>query len=265
MFELTTPSLIVFQNVDRTMSKAIPTDLPMHAFASASDFDAFMEEHHESAAGFYLKLAKKSSGIPSVSADEAIEVGLCYGWIDGWGRGIDEAWYFKRYTPRRAKSIWSQKNVATVARLDRAGRMRPAGMAAVVAAKTDGRWERAYAGPATIQVPDDFNDALKNEEHSLKFFNTLNKSDRYSVLWRIQTASPSARAGRIQAMLELLERNQIPGKPGRQKESIRAGKGTANSKALDEPATGRHSTKHTRASLPVTARRSNRLMKSNGQ
>jgi uncharacterized protein YdeI (YjbR/CyaY-like superfamily) len=192
------------------MSKPIPTDLPMHAFPSAADFDVFMNDNHEKLPAFYLKLAKKSSGIPSVTADEAIEVGLCYGWIDGWGRGIDDDWYFKRYTPRRAKSIWSQKNVATVAKLSEAGRMRSAGLAAVESARKDGRWGRAYAGPATIEVPDDLAVALTSDDIASKFFGALNRSDRYSVLWRIETASPTARARRIQAMLELLARKAVP-------------------------------------------------------
>lgn len=192
------------------MTKPLPTDLPYHSFTSASEFDGFLEANHATLPAFYLKLAKKSAGVKSITADEAIEVGLCHGWIDGWGRSIDDKWYFKRYTPRRPKSIWSQKNVATVGRLTEAGRMRPAGIATVEAAQKDGRWDRAYGGPSNIEVPEDLAAALAKNKAASKFFNGLNRSDRYSVLWRIQTASPTARAGRLEAMLAMLTNEEVP-------------------------------------------------------
>lgn len=122
-----------------------------------------------------------------------------------------EAYYqFVRYTPRRAKSIWSQKNVNTVAKLIETGRMRPAGLAAVEAAKADGRWDRAYAGPSTIAVPDDFAAVLKEVLDAATFFETLNKSDRYAVLWRVQTATPTARPGRIETLVQMLAEKKRP-------------------------------------------------------
>jgi uncharacterized protein YdeI (YjbR/CyaY-like superfamily) len=192
-------------------AKTLPTDLPIHSFSNAANFEAFLEREHATAPGIHLKLAKKSSGIASVSGAEAVEIALCFGWIDGRANGVDDDWWLVRYTPRRAKSIWSQKNVATIGRLMEEGRVRPAGLAAVQAAKSDGRWDRAYAGPATITVPKDLATALATNGAAAVFFDGMNKSDRYSVLWRIETASPKSRALRIEAMIELLAAGKCPG------------------------------------------------------
>ncbi|KAJ5134417.1 hypothetical protein N7448_000561 [Penicillium atrosanguineum] len=191
-------------------SKPIPADFPAYSFPTTKELEEFFEREHKTAPAFYLKLAKKASGIPSVNAAEAVETALCFGWIDGWGRKIDDKWWFVRYTPRRAKSIWSQKNVSTVRRLIETGRMRPAGLAVVDAAKADGRWDRAYAGPSNITVPDDFAAALKDAPDAATFFESFNKTDRYSVLWRVQTASPTARAGRIEALVQMLSEKKRP-------------------------------------------------------
>jgi uncharacterized protein YdeI (YjbR/CyaY-like superfamily) len=191
--------------------KPAPTDLPTHAFPSASAFATFLAAHHTTAPGLYLKLAKKSSGHASVSGAEAVETALCYGWIDGRANALDADWWLVRYTPRRPKSIWSQKNVATVARLVEEERMRPAGLAAVEAAKADGRWERAYAGPATMEVPDDFREALEGCGPAKAFWEGVNRSERYSVLWRVETASVKSRAQRIEALVQMLAVGKIPG------------------------------------------------------
>lgn len=187
-----------------------PEDLPIHSFPSANELEAFLEREHKSLTGFHLKLAKKASGIPSVTAAEAVETALCFGWIDGRANPFDKDWWLVRYTPRRAKSIWSQKNVRTVAKLLEDERMRPAGLAAVEAAKADGRWDRAYAGPATITVPDDFARALNMDPAAASFFDTLNKTDRYSVLWRVQTASPKTRQNRIETLVQTLAQGKWP-------------------------------------------------------
>jgi uncharacterized protein YdeI (YjbR/CyaY-like superfamily) len=175
------------------------------AFASAADFDAWLAAEHDRAPGLFLRIAKKSAGIPSVTAAEAVEVALCHGWIDGRGNRVDDDWFTVRYTPRRAKSVWSQKNVETVARLIADGRMRPAGLAAVEAAQADGRWDRAYAGSATITVPDDLAAALAAEPAAEAFFAALDKTNRYSVLWRVHTAdNPQMRTKRIATCVRML-------------------------------------------------------------
>jgi uncharacterized protein YdeI (YjbR/CyaY-like superfamily) len=194
--------------------KQLPTDHPIYTFASPKDFEAFLDREHSTAAGCYIKLAKKASGIPSITAAEAVEVCLCFGWIDGGGGGtIDDKWWLTRYTPRRSKSMWSKKNTDTVQRLMKEGMMRPAGLAAVEAAKADGRWDRAYDGPANIVVPEDLAAALSLEPTALAFFDGLSKSERYAVLHRVQIASSKARASRIEALVQVLAAGNVPGRP----------------------------------------------------
>jgi uncharacterized protein YdeI (YjbR/CyaY-like superfamily) len=181
------------------------TQFETRAFRTAADFDGWLAAEHDRAPGLFLKFAKKSSGIPSITAPEAVEVALCHGWIDGRGNRVDDVWFTVRYTPRRPKSVWSQKNVETVARLIADGRMRPAGLAQVEAAQADGRWDRAYAGSATITVPDDLAAALAAEPAAEAFFSTLDKTNRYAVLWRVHTAAtPLTRANRIAACVQML-------------------------------------------------------------
>jgi uncharacterized protein YdeI (YjbR/CyaY-like superfamily) len=181
------------------------TDFETRVFPSAADFDAWLTTEHDRAPGVFVKIAKKSAGIPSITAAEAVEVALCHGWIDGRGNRVDDVWFTVRYTPRRSRSVWSQKNVETVARLIADGRMRPAGLAAVEAARADGRWDRAYAGSATITVPDDLAAALAAEPAAESFFAGLDKTNRYAVLWRVHTAgTPQTRAKRIAACVQML-------------------------------------------------------------
>lgn len=185
-------------------AKTQPPELPTYSFPSTTDFEAFLEKEHTTVPGFYLKLAKKASGMPSITAAEAVEVALCFGWIDGRANGVDDTWWTVRYTPRRAKSIWSQKNVATVARLIEEGKMRSAGLQAMDAAKRDGRWERAYAGPANMVVPEDFRGVLEGNREAERFFRGLNKSERYAVLWRVETASVKTREGVVGRLVGML-------------------------------------------------------------
>ena len=183
----------------------LPTDLPVLAFADQAALEAWLEGEHLTAPGLYVKIAKKASGVPSVNWEQLVEVLLRFGWIDGRANRLDDSFYLQRITPRRPKSVWSLKNVATVERLTAEGRMRPAGLAAVEAAKSDGRWERAYAGPATITVPDDLSAALDAVPAARTAFDALNSQDRYSVLHRVHTATTEkTRAKRIAALVEQL-------------------------------------------------------------
>jgi uncharacterized protein YdeI (YjbR/CyaY-like superfamily) len=183
----------------------LPTDLPVLPFADQTELEAWFEAEHAGAPGLYVKIAKKGAGIASVTAAEVVESALCFGWIDGRGNRLDDSWYLLRLTPRRKRSVWSQKNVDTVEALTRADRMRPAGLAAVEAAKADGRWERAYAGSATITVPDDLAAALAAEPAAQREFEVLDGANRYAVLWRVHTAgTPATRARRIATLVELL-------------------------------------------------------------
>jgi uncharacterized protein YdeI (YjbR/CyaY-like superfamily) len=183
----------------------LPTDLPVLHFPDQAAFEAWLEAEHATAPGVYVKLAKKGAGVPSVTYAELVESCLCFGWIDGRSNRLDEKFYLQRLTPRRARSVWSQKNVDAVEALTLAGRMRPAGLAAVDAARADGRWERAYAGSATITVPDDLAAALAAEPAAQKEFEALDGANRYAVLWRVHTApSDKARTNRIVALVQML-------------------------------------------------------------
>jgi len=183
----------------------LPTDLPVLAFADQAALERWLEAEGATAPGVYVKLAKKGAGVPSVTYAELVESCLCFGWIDGRSNRLDDSFYLQRITPRRARSVWSQKNVDAVEELILAGRMRPSGLAAVDAARADGRWERAYAGSATITVPDDLAAALAAEPAAEREFEALDGANRYAVLWRVHTAASAAtRAKRIAALVELL-------------------------------------------------------------
>jgi uncharacterized protein YdeI (YjbR/CyaY-like superfamily) len=182
-----------------------PTDLPVLRFADQASFEAWLEAEHATAPGAYVVIAKKGAPEPTLAQAEMIESLLCFGWIDGRVQRLDEHYFLTRVTPRRAKSIWSQKNVESVGRLIEAGRMRPAGLAAVEAAQADGRWDRAYAGSATITVPDDLAAALAASPAAQREFESLDGANRYAVLWRVHTAvTPEARARRIATCVEML-------------------------------------------------------------
>ena len=183
----------------------LPTDLPVLAFPDQAGLESWLEAEHETAQGLYVKIAKKGAGVPSINWEQMVEVLLCFGWIDGRANRLDDHFYLQRVTPRRPKSVWSQKNVATVERLIAEGRMRPAGLAAVEAAKADGRWERAYAGPATITMPDDLAAALDAEPAARTAYDALDGQNRYAVLHRVHTAAtPATRAKRIAAAVDML-------------------------------------------------------------
>jgi uncharacterized protein YdeI (YjbR/CyaY-like superfamily) len=189
----------------------LPTDLPVRAFPDQAALEEWLDAEHATAPGLYVRLAKKGSGVPSVTYAELVESVLCFGWIDGRSQRLDETSYLQRITPRRPRSVWSQKNVAAVEALTAAGRMRPAGLAQVEAARADGRWERAYAGPATITVPDDLAAALAAEPAAQQAFGALDGRNRYAVLHRVTTAAtPQTRARRIAALVTMLAEGRRP-------------------------------------------------------
>lgn len=183
----------------------LPTDLPVLGFPDQGGLEMWLEAEHSTAPGLYVRLAKKGAGVASVTYAELVEACLCFGWIDGRSNRLDEQFYLQRITPRRSRSVWSQKNVDAVEALTLAGRMRPAGLAAVEAARADGRWERAYAGSSTITVPDDLAAALAAEPAARREFDVLDGANRYAVLWRVHTApSDRARSTRIAALVQML-------------------------------------------------------------
>jgi len=178
--------------------------------SSASRWEDWLAKHHEDTPqGVWLRLFKKSSARKSPTYVEAVEVALCFGWIDGQAKSYDDESRVQRFTPRRPRSVWSKINTQRVDRLLDAGRMQPAGLAAVELAKGDGRWARAYDPPSTATAPDDFLAELAKNNKAQAFYRTLDRRNTYSVAYRLQSAtSPETRAKRIKAMIEMFERGE---------------------------------------------------------
>jgi uncharacterized protein YdeI (YjbR/CyaY-like superfamily) len=184
-------------------------DLPILPFASVALWEQWLSEHHTRRDGVWLKMAKQASGIASVTYDEALDVALCYGWIDGQRKPVDSEFFLQKFTPRRPKSLWSKRNIAKVAELTAARRMQPAGLAEVEAARRDGRWAAAYDSPKNMVVPEDFLQALRENQQALAFFTTLSKANVHAIAWRLQTAKqPETRKRRFAALLAMLERGE---------------------------------------------------------
>jgi len=188
----------------------VPGDLPELVLLDAAAWRSWLALRHGEEPGVWLVLAKKGTSEPtSLSYDQALEEALCHGWIDGQVRRRDAATYRQRFTPRRPRSAWSERNVGIAERLLAAGRMHRAGLAAVEAAKADGRWEAAYAGPAAIEVPADLARALEGAPRARAMFEILTSQNRYAVLHRIQTARQQAtRARRIEMFVAMLARGE---------------------------------------------------------
>jgi len=182
-----------------------PDDLVL-PFASSAEFERWLAKHHRKAAVVWIKYAKKGSGEPSITMTEAVDVALCYGWIDGQSKSLDDRHFVQRYTPRRATSVWSKLNRERVDRLIAAGRMQPAGLAEIERAKADGRWDMAYDSPKTAAVPDDLIRALAKRPAAKADFATLDATNRYAILHRLMTAKqPTTRARRLATFVDMLE------------------------------------------------------------
>lgn len=188
---------------------ATPPDASPVLFKNARAFEFWLRKHHASSDGLWLKIAKRGAHEPSVTYPEAVEIALCWGWIDGQKKGLDDQHFLQRFTPRRARSIWSKVNVGKAVALIEAGRMQAPGHAQIAAAQADGRWARAYDGARTSAVPEDLLAALEAEPRAKAFFATVNAANRYAVLWRIQTAvKAETRARRIAQLVEMLARGE---------------------------------------------------------
>jgi uncharacterized protein YdeI (YjbR/CyaY-like superfamily) len=188
----------------------VAEELPELIVANAQAWRAWLTDRHAEAPGVWLILAKKGTTEPTeLSYDQALEEALCHGWIDGQVRRRDEGTYRQRFTPRRTRSAWSERNVGIFERLSAEGRVRPAGQAAVEAAKADGRWQTAYAGPASIAVPDDLAAALAAEPRAQAMFEILTSQNRYAVLYRIDSAKRGdTRTRRIEQFVAMLARGK---------------------------------------------------------
>jgi uncharacterized protein YdeI (YjbR/CyaY-like superfamily) len=186
-----------------------PDGSPVRLFKSKQDWAAWLEKNHRKSAGLWLRLAKKDSGLRSVSYKEALEVALCYGWIDGQKRPESEQAWLQRFVSRSGPSIWSKINREKALALIANGEMKAAGLEAIRNAKRNGRWEAAYDSPSGAAVPADFQAALDTSQRAAAFFKTLDRANRYAVLWRIQTVKKAeTRARKIQQFIEMLEREE---------------------------------------------------------
>jgi uncharacterized protein YdeI (YjbR/CyaY-like superfamily) len=187
----------------------VADDLPIVPFASPAEFEAWLEENHSSPEGIWLKIAKKDAGVKSITYVQALELALCFGWIDSQKRGFDEKFFLQRFTPRRPRGRWSRINRDKAEALIAAGAMRPTGLAEVDAAKADGRWEAAYEGQRTVKVPEDLQRELDENPSARKFFASLDSANRYAIVYRLNDAKkPETRERRLRKFVEMLERRE---------------------------------------------------------
>ncbi|MFD4541790.1 YdeI family protein [Streptomyces bauhiniae] len=187
----------------------VTQDLETVAFASAEAFEAWLGENHAVSSGIWLKLRKKCPGIVALDYAQALDVALCYGWIDGQKAKWDDQWWLQRFTPRTPRSKWSKINRNKVAALVEQGRMRPPGQAEIDRAQADGRWEAAYDSAKTATVPDDLLAALTAVPAAAESFEQLDRQNRYAILYRVQEAKkPETRARRIEKFVAMLAKGE---------------------------------------------------------
>lgn len=183
----------------------MPDDKSVESFVDAAAFDAWLAANNADHPGVWMRISKKGAAEPSVSYQEALDVALAWGWIDGQKRPIDEHYWLQAFTQRRPQSVWSKRNVDKVTAMIEAGTIRPAGQAQVDAAKADGRWDRAYEGSASAKESPEFLEALAKNPAAKKFYATLNSTNRYALYFRVQSAKKEeTRAARIAAFVEML-------------------------------------------------------------
>lgn len=180
-------------------------ELSVEYFTGQTEFREWLAAHHDTSPGIWLKMAKKGSAHSSIDYDRALEVALCYGWIDSQVRRVDDDFFVQRFTPRSARSPWSKRNREFAEKLAEAGLLEPAGAAEVERARADGRWDRAYAGQKAAEMPQDFLDALARNPEAEAFYATLDSHNRYAVYYRLQDAKrPETRARRIEKFVQQL-------------------------------------------------------------
>jgi uncharacterized protein YdeI (YjbR/CyaY-like superfamily) len=193
----------------KTSNKPAKSEYAELFFETSAKWRDWLEQNYSAEKGVWLRFYKKGSGIASVNYSGALDEALCFGWIDGQTKTFDKDSYLQKFTPRRARSIWSKRNIEHIARLIREGKMRPSGLKEAEAAKTDGRWQNAYDSPSNMTVPEDFIRLLTKDKKALAFFKTLNKTNTYAIAWRLQTAKKTeTREKRMKTILEMLSRGE---------------------------------------------------------
>lgn len=192
------------------MSKAKPAEPAVRLFRNAAAWEAWLARQQAKSVGLWVRIAKARSNVKTVSYAEALEVALCYGWIDGQKKSFDEETWLQKFSPRGKRSIWSKINREKAQRLIDDGRMQPPGLEAVERAKANGQWDSAYDSARTASVPDDFQRALDASPKAKAFFATLNSANRYAILFRIQTVKRAeTRAKKIEQFVRMLERHEV--------------------------------------------------------
>jgi uncharacterized protein YdeI (YjbR/CyaY-like superfamily) len=178
------------------------SELEVLSFRTSNAFEKWLAKNHNKVTGIWLRFFKKDSGVTSVTYKEAVDEALCYGWIDGQVKSYDEKSWIQKFTSRRPNSIWSKNNTENIERLTALGKMRPAGLAEVEKAKADGRWTKAYDSPGKMQMPADFIKQLSKHKSAKAFFESLNKTNKYAIAWRLQTAKKTeTREKRMKAII----------------------------------------------------------------
>lgn len=181
----------------------------VHEFADEQGFHDWLARHHDKEGEVWIKIHKVSSGLASVTPKQAIDVALCWGWIDGLRKGLDDQSYLQRYTPRRSQSVWSKINVGNVARLIQEGRMTQHGIAQVDAARADGRWDRAYGSGKEMKIPDDLQAAIEADPAARKMLKGLSEQNRFSLAFRVHHMKTAAgRQKKIAALVDMLKRGE---------------------------------------------------------
>jgi uncharacterized protein YdeI (YjbR/CyaY-like superfamily) len=191
------------------MSQQPKPVLPVLPFTSAAAWEDWLVKNHQTSQGIWLQFFKKGSNVETVAYSDAVDVALCFGWIDSQMKKYDEKSYIQKFTPRRSKSIWSHINTQKIEKLTKEKRMQPAGLKEVEEAKKDGRWQQAYGSSSTMKIPPDFLKELSKHPKAKTFFETLNKSNTYAISWRIETAKkPETRERRINTLIAMLEKGE---------------------------------------------------------
>jgi len=186
-----------------------PDNLNVVFFADAKEWNKWLFKNHAASNGVWLKYFKKGSGKKSLTHSDAIDEALCYGWIDGQAKKFDEISWLQKFTKRRPKSIWSKRNTVRAEALIRLGKMKPAGLKEINVAKEDGRWGNAYDPPSQMRIPHDFLKRLSENNTALNFFESLNKTNKYSIAWKLQTAKkPETRENRMTKIIEMLSNGE---------------------------------------------------------
>lgn len=196
----------------RTDAKENPelkAGLPLIFFETPAEWRNWLEENHHTAKGIWLRFFKKGTGIKSLNHSTALDEALCFGWIDGQANSYDEVSFLQKFTPRRSRSTWSKRNIEHIERLEKEGKIHPAGWKEVEAAKADGRWDNAYNPPSQMTVPEDFLAELAKDQEAMVFFETLNKTNKFAIAFRLHNAKkPETRAKRIKTFIEMLKKRE---------------------------------------------------------